>query len=548
MKISLLTALIGLWSFAAGALVPVEGIILGEAQREIQNDPLAMVFSDINVNVGPNQEIRRLKFYDFILSGGIGLENRCTELGPVTYSTKWKEIQAKRSMVSTLQYIGLDTSIKAIGAYAKLLQLGETEYGNLVSNLVTNYCSENVTVMSLKTIRKSLEAYYQNPDPNIVPNIEQSPFATEAFKVNSTSPETRARELHYAVRNFRAFCSWGGNVDDYRLLSPYLKNPFIMSQVTSNMAGITQVWEEKLQEFSLKRKSPEAIRVVCKDLICRQASDENFRKDFPLSTGSTGLFQDLAKLYCHEFRFADYDAKNTIPEVRAWIKGLDLEEPIFETNFFISLMTGIPDPFMGATKYSDIPAIVKSSVDERWTKWSRDVLGTFSRDLMFEESLRVKARPRRNLADLGLDGFRLDFQVTLGEMDRIMRDNDKIGMSFDFKFSKNWLRSLITRYNAIAEKLDVEGEKAFRADVAHYIDLQLRTKEKLFTQKLWNEEFSRLIAEELLGQVLTYKGSYFNSYQDEMVTVPVKFSYGIFALSYVRYRAQVARGATKLNL
>ncbi len=548
MKIFVLSVLVGLWPLASVALAPVEGILLGEAQREIQNDPLALVFSDRNSSIGTNQDKQRMKFYHIIISGGVQMEDRCSNLGPVSYSTKWREIQAKRSMVSTLQYIGLDTTIKAIGAYGKLLQLGETEYGNLISNIVSNYCSENVTVMSLKTIRKSLEAYYQNPDPGIVPNIEQSAYATEAFKANSTSSETRAREFHYAIRNFRAFCSWGGKVDDLRLLAPYLKNPFVMNQVATNMSGVNYRWDEKLQDFSLVRKSPDAVRVVCKDLICRQTSTEDFKKDFPLSTGSTGVFQDLTKLYCQDFRLTDYDAKNTIPEVKAWIKGLELEEPILETNFFISLMTGIPDPFMGANKYSDIPLIVKSSVDERWTKWSRDVLGTFSRDLLFEESLRVRARPRRNLAELGLDGFRLDFHVTLGEMDRIMKDNDKIGMSFDFKFSKNWLHSLISRYNVIAEKLDVEGEKAFRADVAHYIDLQLRTKEKLFTQKLWNEDFSRLIAEELLGQVLTYKGSYFNSYQDEMVTVPVKFSYGIFALSYVRYRAQVARGATKLNL
>ncbi len=547
MKRYLLSLLIGLWPLVTLALAPVEGILLGEAQKEIQNDPLALVFSDMKLDPSQNHEHQKLKWYQTVLSGGVYFDS-CTNTGPISYSTKWREIQAKRSVVSALQYIGLDRTIKAIGAYGKLLQLGEAEYGNLVSNIVTNYCSENVTVMSLKTIRKSLAYYYQNPEPGIIPDINMSAYATDAFKSNSSSSETRSQELQFALRNFRAFCSWGGNVDDFRLLPPYLKNPFIMNMVSINMAGIGKVWDEKAKDFASVKDAPGVVRVVCKDLICRQTTKEDFIKDFPLSTGSTGVLTDLTKLYCQDFRFADYDAKKTIPEVKTWIKAQELEDPIFETNFFLSLMTGVPDPFMGARKYSDIPFVVKSSVDERWTKWSRDVLGTFSRDLMFEESLRVKAHPRRNLADLGLDGFRLDFHVTLGEMDRIMKDNDKIGMSFDFKLSKNWLHSLITRYNAIAEKLDVEGEKAFRADVARYIDLQLKTKEKLFTQKLWNDDFSRLIAEELLGQVLTYKGSYFKSYQDEMVTVPVKFSYGIFALSYVRYRAQVARGATKLNL
>jgi hypothetical protein len=546
MRVFLLSLIVGIVPGVAGALTPVEGILLGEAVTEIQNDPLSLVFTDI-YGTQTDTDYRKVKNYEALVWSGRSYAEQCSILGPSTYSTTWREKQAKRSIVSTLQYIGLDTTIKAIGAYAKNLQIAETEYGNLVTNLIGQYCSQNVTVMSLKTIKKSLEYYYQNPDANILPNVENSRFVTEAFRNGSLSSDTRSHEFNYAIRNFRAFCSWGGSSEDYRLLAPYLKNPFIMSYVTRNLAGFRFSWDEPAKKMIWKNDSPEAVRVSCKDLICRQAGKEQFLKDFPTSTGSTGIQTDVNKLFCQEFRYLDYDAKSTIPEVKAWIKAMEIEEPYLETAYFVSLMTGVPEPFMIQNKFSDIPAIVKSSVDERWTKWSKDSLTVYSRDLLFEESLRVKAEPRRPLADVR-DGFMIDFHVTLGEMDRIMRNNDKISMSFNFKFSKSWLRSLITRWNEIARNVDVEKEQQLKKDMAHYIELQLRSKEKLFTQKVWNEDFPRLIAEEMLGQVLSYRGSFFEGYSDEMITVPVRFRYGVFALSYLRYRSQVAKGSAELNL
>jgi hypothetical protein len=549
MKTTLLSRIVGIGLLLApalaGALTPVEGILLGTATTEIQSDPLSLVFSTVSSNA-ENAEFKKIKKYQADLYAGVNFAEYCSTLGPISYSTVWKEQQAKRSIVATLQYIGLDTTIKAIGAYAKNLQIPETEYENMTANLVSRFCSENITVMSLKTIRNALAYYYQNPDPEILPTIENSPYATAAFKSGGISSETRSKEMQFVVRNFRAFCSWGGDSADYRMLPPYLKNPFIMAKIARNMSGRNIGWNEERQRF-VAYNDDKAVRVACKDLICRPSTPEVFNREFPLSTGSTGINTDLNKLYCQEFRYLDYDHKKTIPEVKEWIKAQQIEDPFLESGFFVSLMTGVSDPFMTQNKYSNIPAIVKSSVDERWTKWSKDSLNVFSHDLLFEESIKVRAMPRRQPGSIR-EGLLLDFHVTLGEMDRIMRNNDKIHMSFDFKFSKNWLRTLITRWNYISGHLDVEGDKALHEDVARYIELQLRTKEKLFTQKVWNDDFPRLLADELLAQVLSYRGTYFETYQDEMVTVPVRFSYGVFALSYLRYKSQVAKGSSELNL
>lgn len=534
-----------LMAFSAHALVPVEGILMGEAEPGIQNDPLVAIFADVydRSQVGEN---KKLKMYHANYISGQNLYESCSYLGAPSYSTVWQEKQARRSMAATLQYIGLDTSIKAIGAYAKKLDVTPDNFRTLTTNLMRNYCSKNVTIFSLKNIEKALQYYYENPMMNMIPSVESSPFATTMVKTSTEKPAARSREFDLVIKNFRDFCSWGGDTDDYRMLTGYLNNRYIMAFIIKNMIGMQDRVDDKLQKV-LTVASSDTVQVSCNELICRKDTIQNFKNKFPLSVGSTGIDTDLSKQYCHHFRFQDAPQKTT-PEVKAWIKAQELEDPIFQTSQFISLMTGVPDFFNGIDSYNDMPLMVRSSVDDRWTQWSRYVLNSFSKDLLYEESLKVKVEPRRSLAAIATEGFMVDFSVTLGEMDRLLVSNDKLDLSFDLKLSKNYFRMLKTKWGALEKEADFEGQKAFKEEIAKYISLQIKQKEKLFRQRLWNDDFSRLIADELLTQALSYIGPMFNSYQDEMIKVPVKFSYGLFAIAYLRYRADVAAGRFKASL
>jgi len=211
-------------------------------------------------------------------------------------------------------------------------------------------------------------------------------------------------------------------------------------------------------------------------------------------------------------------------------------------------MTGVPDAIFGVDNYRDLPVIAKSNIDERWKIWANDILKSFSKDMLFEESLKIKAEPRRDRLALRTEGFLLDFSVTLGEMDRIVDETDKLALSFDLKLSKNYIRHVRSKWIEYSNNIDEEGRLQFRNQISKYLDLQLKEKEKYFRQKMWNEEFSRLIVQELVEQILAYKGPMFDSYEEEMLKVPVRFTYGIFALSYLRYRADVKAGRLKLNL
>ena len=523
------------FAFPALALMPVEGLLMGEAQKEIQLDPLSDLFrgSYDKSNVAENE---KLKFYQSTFLSGQNLHESCGYLGRSTYSSRWQETQAQRSIAATLQYIGLDATIKAIGAYAQKLEVGAEDFKRLSANLVKNYCSKNITVFSLRNIEKSLGHYYQNPLMGLIPSIETSPFTTKTIKTSTEGTDARSREFDWVIKNFRAFCSWGGEVDDYRMMTSYLSNRFIMAFVINNMNGI--------QKFST---ASDSVQVACTDLICRRESASGFKQKFPLSIGSTGISTDLPKLYCHHFRHQD-SSRSDVTEIKNWIKKAEIEDSIFETSQFISLMTGVPDLFHGVQTYKEVPFLLKSSIDERWNSWANDVLMISSKDLLYEESLRVKVEPRRDVASLATDGFFIDFNVTLGEMDRILTKNDKLDLTFNLKLSKNYLRSIRRKWNVLSNEIDNEGKKEFQMEIARYINLQLRQKQKLFSQKMWNDELSKLIAEELVQQIITYRGQLFDSYQEEVLKVPVKFSYGLFALSYIKYRADLGAGRLKLNL
>lgn len=547
MKKSILLGYLLLMTTNLFALVPVEGILLGEAVNEYQQDPLSYIFSDI-YDKSIEGENKKLKLYQSTYQSGLLLQESCHLYAPPTYASSWQEKQAKRTMAATLQYIGLDTSIKSIGAYARKFELSEDAFSKLKTNLTKNYCSKNISVISIKQIEKSLDHYYKNPQTHMIPTVDGSPFATDLYKSTTEGTLARSNEFDQAINNFKAFCSWGGDVVDYRLMVPYLKNTFIMGFILKNLTGVQDKFDaasHRVEQVS----SQDTIQVTCTDLICRRNKNfKDYSRKFPFSVGSTGLYTDLAKLYCHHFKFQDYNSSEAIPEVKTWIKKMELEDPIFETSFFISLLTGIPDAVFGVETYRDLPKIAKSSVDVRWNAWANHALKSFSKDMLFEESLKIKVQPRRDRVALRTEGFKLDFSVTLGEMDRIVDETDKLALSFDLRLSKNYLRHIRTKWTALSDAIDEEGRTKFRNELSRFIDIQLKEKEKYFRQTMWNEEFSRLIVQELVGQILAYKGPMFDSYQDEMLKIPVKFNYGVFALSYLRYRADVKAGRLKLNL
>jgi len=527
------------------ALAPIEGLLMGEVNPDDQLDPLLSIFKAKYDSTTTN-ETSKIRTYEQFIKNGNDLENSCGQLKQGTYSSSWDEKQAQRSVTASLQYMGLSLTLQAITSYSVKLNMPEQDFKNLTTNLLDNHCSKNTTVYSLKLLRANFEHLFKTRVNNYIPNIQLSPYASVLYKARTNTPANYKNEMNLAVKNFKAFCSWGNDVSDYRLLAPYLKNKFIMAYLAKNIHGYMDTYDFAQNRIVVQPHAA-SVQVSCDNLICRKVDRQTFLRRFPKTVGSTGDYTDIQKLYCHHFRFQDYK-NDTIPQVKKWIKEAELEDPIFETSFFISMITGVPDPTFGVENYSDIQFVARSSFSDRWNAWAENILAKFSTGLMFEESIKVKPVPRRDYLSLRTEGFGLDFNVTLGEMDRLMNHTDKFKVRFDLKLSKNYMRHLRTKWNALSDNVDTEGQKEFRKEIALYVEHQISTKEKLFLQKMWTSDFSRLIGDELLAQALIYKGPLFDSYKDEILSIPVNFSYGIFAISYLRYRSDINAGRLKLNL
>ncbi len=532
-------------SFSVWALVPVEGILRGEAELEYQQDPLRHIFPSFKLQKG--DEARKVKFYHHRYQQGEYLNGSCSYYGSISYGDSWRESQAIRSVASTLQYIGLDTAIKALGTYARELSVDESSYSYLVDNLVTNYCSKNLTLFSLKTVKASLNHYYKNPHTELIPRIESSPYTSEVFKNSTGGPASRTNEFEYSIELFRDFCSWGGDISDYRMMAPYLKNRFIMSFIFENINKKKPHLNEETAKVSLI-ENPDGLQVNCEELICRKVDTETFVKKFPLSVGSSGLSSDLEKMYCQHFRYLDYK-NDSIPQVKEWIKEQSLESVVFRQNLMISFMSGIPDPFFGLNDYKELPFLAKSSIDERWTKWSKDVLASFSKDLLFEESMKISVKPKSDYVSLVTEGYTLDLFITLGEMDRMLGEMDKFKMKFDIKLSKNYLLWLRKEWSQSLKEANYDGQKKLQQHIQVTLQTLFKDKEAHYQQKIWNDDLFRILADELLMQVSKAPVSWFETgYEDKMIKIPVTFHYGIFALSYLKYRADIVSDSGKLKL
>ncbi len=531
----------------AHALVPLEGIVLGGVKKDLQFDPLTLIMQPPKA-LDNSEATQQLALYLAQYQEGRNLEETCQFITPSKYERSWKEDQARRSVVATLQYIGLDTTIRAIGAYARKLEMEQEQYTKLVDHLVGNNCSQNLTVYSVKLLKNNFQSLYVEPDMGSIPSVLGSSYISEEMKTLSEAKTSREKEFFYLLKSFRSFCSWGGEVKNYRMLPPFLKNPFVMDKIIKAMTGQKIIWDPIIKK-AFVQEGFKPVRVACQDLVCRLSQNNaEFNSRFPSMVGTTSLESDLKHMYCHHFRYVDYQMQNQISPVKEWIKETDLEDPIYEVAVYNSIISKVPDFMFSGSTYKELPLVLKATIDQRWRTWAQTSLNSFSNDLLFEESLEFKIRRQTKSSLIRRDGFKLAMDVTLGEMDRILDVTDKISFRFDLRLSKSYLRYLKQKQIDYRKEIDLEGMKKFEEEVSEYLKIQVNQKEKKLLSALWSPELSQILAYELMSQVSLYNGPMFDDLKDEMLTVPVDFYLGTFALNYIRFKADIKAGRVQLDL
>ena len=278
---------------------------------------------------------------------------------------------------------------------------------------------------------------------------------------------------------------------------------------------------------------PVTQRPTC---ICRKSNKITFSQNFPRMIGSTELSLDLNNLYCSHFSTVTYKYKNQIPSIKKWISTQTVEEPHLEAMNFVSLLTGVPDILIASEKYNDLIDALKDNIDSRWNKWASKKNNQLVTDLLYEESLNIDLVPMAKSAEIIKGNFQIIFDYTLGELDRVLNVVDKISARFHLEFPKSYLRWIREDYIKKSNKSDFKGIEHIKNKVKTYVNIQLEAKKELFLIPMWNEKMGEIITDEIIDQLINYRGTYFVDFSHQKVKVPIKFRFGLFALKYINQR------------
>ena len=535
--------LIGLTStFEAKALIPLDGLIFGGVEDVNQFDPLKSILSDRFEfqNKEKNQtskenKVSSNKYYYGVYKQGSELLSYCEQNPQIKYSNQWKKAIAARSVVATLQYIGLDKSLKAIAGYAKKLEYSGEEYQQLSGNLIRNTCSKNLSVYSLKLLKDNFRFAWEKGESldRSLSNTEM--YFSSDYKSRQNTMATLKREFEYTLRNFRAFCSWGGDTSDFRMLVPYLKNPFIMSLVFNHLQKIKIEIEPKTNKIILANDSS-GIQVACEDLICRKRSPEDFNRIFPRMTGSTKLKEDLQGLYCEYFSTVRYQTQLSSPQIKKWIEEKTLAESHIESLQFLSLLTQVPDGLTVATSYKGIEQFFVDNIQGRWDLWAEERLGQFINDHMYEEPLEIRLVEQSKTNQVLKGEFSFLFEIGLSELDKVLDEVDKIDSVFSLEMPVKYLAYIKERSEFLGN-----GSKKFLYDdmykrIVSRLNYQMKLKKRLFKVDLWTDDIAYIMADELIEQIKNYKGGQLDRLSDKKIKIPVRMRYGVFALRYIHQK------------
>lgn len=525
------------FSFQVEALIPLESLMLGDlsSQYRLEKDPINYIYEE-KVK-GSSDKLRNyLAFND----EAYNLHNFCDDQTKISYIDRWSKSQVQRSILATLQYIGLDTTTRAIAEYSKFFEFTEDEFNNLTNHLVGNYCSQNVSVISLKQLKRNFSNYYNIKDSISLPSVEDDPRFPKGLWQTTKETISKTQEFSVTMDLFKTFCSWGGDIDNLRLMVPLVRDPAIMSFIIRNMLGEKFAFQK---EKTTLVRSKESTTVICDNLVCRKRNVDDIRSNLRLSLGGQSYKDDFKRLYCTTMKNVDYQYKAQVPKLLEIIKEMTFDEQNLLASQFVALLTAVPDFLVRSERYDNMKDGLKASMDQSWRDWASDQIVNFRHDLLYEERLILKIVDRNMFFNEYIPKFEVNIDVTMGEFDNSVAMNDKIESSFDIQVSKKFL-TWARRIWKEVDSNNVEETKKVLEPFELILKDQISDAKRGYDIAPWKEGMERLVAIEILEQVSRYIGKYFDE-PTGMVKIPVNLHYGIFALRYSHQRWKIAQDSGK---
>ncbi len=543
--------LILLTTVSAYALAPVESLILGnfsEKYLESENDPLYYLFKhDEDLKATDIKNLHRsLAIYRGFYEEGKNLEKFCKNSTKIEYVNPLEKIQVERSITATLQYITLDLISRAIPQYAKYFEFTKEEYGNLVDGLVGNYCSSNLSVISKKELKNNLLLKFDKENSFVLPTVSNNKLFPEPLKGIIPERLAKENEFKYTIKIFQNTCSWSGDPQNAGLLIPFLKDSNIMAFIFRQMSGKSLDWMEASNLVTLKNDK-NTLPVLCEGLICRKASKEYFENKIFHSVGGNSIYEDFRRLYCEDLKMLSYKPKEYDPRLAKIMNSITLDEEIFLNSQLSALITGVPDFLLGVDKFSKGADVLRSTTDQMMDEWANKSVSLFSKELYFEEPLTLELVDRKFYFNTYTPELKMEFDINLGEFDRINQSIGKVKMSFEINVLNSYLRYYRQAIIDLNSKALVEKERLisqFKLQITN--DVQ-NAKDKLIIPP-WKGDLEAIIVNELTDQLLLKDPQMLKLAEPGFHKINIEINYAPFALKYINHQFIMLENDTRNKL
>ncbi len=488
----------------------------------------------------------QLNVYRGLYEESVNLVNYCSRAKKSKFGSLNDKLTFLRSVVATTQYLGLDLTMRAITQYMHLLNYSEEEAHNVINNLLGNYCSRNLSLMSFKKFKTTFMQIYQSKQ-QVIATIKKNPFFPDTLDYINSDEGIYENELYYAVELFKSFCSWSGDPTDLKLLTPLLKSPLIYSALILNLIGKRMEWEEHSSSL-IKVVDHQSKHVLCSGFMCRKVTAKEFEHQIPKMLGRASLKVDLQDVYCDYFATVNYQYPQSDKRIERMMKDRTDYDDAFLVAYFASLLTKIPDLLLRAKQFKDVFSYLNIPIEQHFALWAKSAMKDMEQYLYYEDALHVKKMPRHYYFDPHIDKFAVEFDVSLGEWDRAVYKDGKLQMSFDIYMPRELLRWVKQEFKFLNGERDDEIIDEVHKRVAKQISVRRIEVQKKLNFPLWNERIDNIIAHELIEQVLAYRGEDIWRIKKEMIKVPITFYIGAFALKYIYYQYKVDRSQKELTL
>lgn len=482
----------------------------------------------------------KLGLFRGFIEEGYNLENKCKQGGKLRFAVPSERLQAKRAFLATVQYLILDYTTLYMPLYAKFFEFESSEYGNLVDGLVQNYCSQNLTTLSLKQLKINMLRRFENTGGRSLPSVKGNPYFPEKLSLGESRTSARKQEFAWTIELFKSACSWGNDPDNFGLMVPLVRNPNIAAMAIRDLSGESLTWDDSEARPALE-SIPNPKRISCQNLICRRSYDEDFLRQTPKSVGSVSIKSDFERLYCNEFRDADYKIRNQVPQLAKKIKSMTFDEQNLMIGQLMALATGIPDFLVQLPKFSDLKDASRASLDLLWDLWAKSQKKNYQGGLAYEEPLKIQVVPSEIYFKKFIPKFSVELDINQGEFDRVISIVGKLRTKMKLTFSRKFLKWARAEWKDVDPNEDKNKAERIMIPFRKMVEDQIEKLVDSYPVVPLSKKIDDLIVKEILDQLVTYDGDEFVGDQTGLMDIPVYLNYGIFALRHIRDRYKIKK-------